>query len=72
MGLRLYKSLLKFQFHLRCMVGLGFFFVQMIKFDALPSPELNPLEGPTMLSCGKLGLEGHSRLLALKRGRGAC
>jgi len=41
-------------------------------FDALPSPRLNPLEGPTMLSCGKLGLEGHSRLPALKGGRGAC
>jgi len=40
--------------------------------DALPSPELNPLEGPIMLSCGKLGLEGHSRLPTLKRGRGAC
>jgi hypothetical protein len=40
--------------------------------DALPSPLLNPLEGPTMLSCGKLGLEGRSRLPTLKRGRGAC
>jgi hypothetical protein len=40
--------------------------------DALPSHGLNPLEGPTMLSCGKLGLEGRSRLPALKRGRGAC
>jgi hypothetical protein len=26
--------------------------------DALPSPGLNALEGPTMCSCGKLGLEG--------------
>jgi len=40
--------------------------------DALPSPGLNPLEGPTMLSCGRVGLEGRSRLPALKRGRGAC
>jgi hypothetical protein len=40
--------------------------------DALPSPKLNPLEGPTMLSCGKLGLEGLSQLPALKGGRGAC
>jgi hypothetical protein len=40
--------------------------------DALPSPGLNPLEGPTMLSCGKLGLGRRSRLLALERGRGAC
>ncbi len=40
--------------------------------DALPSPGLNPLEGPTMCSCGKVGLEGRSRLLALKGGRGAC
>jgi len=42
------------------------------KDDALPNPESNPLEGPTMLSYGKLGLEGRSRLPALKRGRGAC
>jgi hypothetical protein len=41
-------------------------------YDALPSPGLNPLEGSTMCSCGKLGLEGRSRLLALKRGRGVC
>ncbi len=40
--------------------------------DALPSPLLNPLEGPTMQSCEKLGLEGRSRLPALKGGRGAC
>jgi hypothetical protein len=41
-------------------------------FDALPSPGLNPLEGPTMLSCRKLGLGRRSRLPALERGRGAC
>jgi hypothetical protein len=40
--------------------------------NALPSPGLNPLEGPTMLNCGKLGLEGRSRLPALKGGIGAC
>ncbi len=40
--------------------------------DALPSPGLNPLEGPTMLSCGKLGLGRRSRLPTLERGRGAC
>ncbi len=40
--------------------------------DALPSPGLNPLEGSTMCSCGKLGLRRRSRLLALERGRGAC
>ncbi len=44
----------------------------VLKPDPLPSPGLNPLEGPTMLSCGKMGLEGRSRLPALKRGRGAC
>jgi len=44
----------------------------MLGSDALPSPGVNPFEGPTMLSCGKLGLEGHSRLPALKRGRGVC
>jgi len=38
--------------------------------DALPSLGLNPLEGPTICSCGKVGLEGHSRLPTLKRGRG--
>jgi hypothetical protein len=40
--------------------------------EALPSPGLNPFEGSTMLSCGKLGLEGRSRLPTLKRGTGAC
>ncbi len=40
--------------------------------DTLPSPGLNPLEGPTMLSCGKLGLGRRSQLPALERGRGAC
>ncbi len=40
--------------------------------DTLPSPGLNPLKGPTMLSCKKVGLEGRSRFPALKRGRGAC
>ncbi len=40
--------------------------------DALPSPGLNPFEGPTMQSCEKLGLEGRCRLPALKGGRGAC
>jgi hypothetical protein len=34
--------------------------------DALLSPLLNPLEGSTMYSCGKLGLGGRSRLPALK------
>ncbi len=34
--------------------------------DALLSPLLNPLEGSTMCSCGKLGLGGRSRLPALK------
>jgi hypothetical protein len=38
--------------------------------DALPSPLLNPLEGSTMWSCKKLGLEGCSRLPALERGKG--
>ncbi len=40
--------------------------------DAFPSPGLNPLEGSTMQSCGKLGLGRRSRLPALQRGRGAC
>ncbi len=40
--------------------------------DALLSPLLNPLEGPTMQSCGKLGLGARSRLPALERGRGSC
>jgi hypothetical protein len=38
----------------------------------LPSPLLDPLEGPNMLNYGKLGLEGRSRLPTLKGGRGAC
>jgi len=54
--------------------GPDFYSLQhhMKAYDALPSAELNSLEGPTMCSCGKLGLEGRSRLPALKRGRGAC
>jgi len=40
--------------------------------DALLSPLLDPLEGPTMWTCGKLGLEGRSQFPALERGRGAC
>ncbi len=40
--------------------------------DAPLSPLLDPLEGLSRLSCGKLGLEGRSRLPALERGRGAC
>ncbi len=44
----------------------------LIQGDALPSPGLNSLEGPTMCSCGKVGLKGQSRLPVLKRGRGAC
>ncbi len=40
--------------------------------DVLLSPLLNPLEGPTMQSCEKLGLEGRSQLLALKGGKKAC
>jgi hypothetical protein len=40
--------------------------------DALLSPKLNPLEGPTMYSCGKLGLGARFRLPALERGRGLC
>jgi hypothetical protein len=34
--------------------------------DALPSPLVDPLEGPSTLNYGKLGLEGRSRLPALK------
>jgi hypothetical protein len=33
--------------------------------DALPSPEVNPLEGSPKCSCGKLGLGRRSRLPAL-------
>ncbi len=40
--------------------------------DALLSPLLDPLEGPSTLNYGKLGLEGRSRLPALKGGRGSC
>jgi len=35
------------------------------KYDALPSPGLNPLEGSTMCSWGKLGLGRCSRLPTL-------
>jgi len=39
--------------------------------DALPSPGVNPLEGSPKCSCGKLGLERHSRLPTLERGKGS-
>jgi hypothetical protein len=39
--------------------------IDKLLVDALPSPGVNPLEGSTMCSCGKLGLGRHSRLLAL-------
>jgi hypothetical protein len=35
-------------------------------YDALPSSLLNPLEGLSMLNCGKLELEGRSRFPTLK------
>jgi hypothetical protein len=41
------------------------------KYDALPSPGVNPLEGSLKCSCGKLGLGRHSRLLTLERSRGS-
>ncbi len=40
--------------------------------DAPLSPLLDPLEGLSRLNCGKLGLEGPSRLPTLERGRRAC
>ncbi len=40
--------------------------------DALPSSLLDPLEGISMWSCGKMELEGRSRLPTLKGVRGAC
>jgi hypothetical protein len=40
--------------------------------DAPLSPLLDPLEGQTMLSYGKLRLKGHTRLLALKGVKRAC
>jgi hypothetical protein len=42
------------------------------QINVLLSPLLDPLEGLSMLNCGKLGLEGHSRIPTLKGGRGAC
>ncbi len=50
----------------------GIYLHNYIQHDALPSPGLNPLEGPTMLSCGKLELGRRSQLPTLERGRGAC
>ncbi len=46
--------------------------VMSTKHDAPLSPLLDPLKGLSRLNCGKLGLEGHSRLPALEKGRGAC
>ncbi len=39
---------------------------------AFPSSLLDPLEGLSRLSCGKLELKGRSQLPALKGVRGAC
>jgi hypothetical protein len=39
--------------------------------DALPSLEVNPLEGSPKCSCGKRDSERRSRLPTLKRGRGS-
>jgi hypothetical protein len=40
--------------------------------DAPLSPGMNPLEGFTLRSCGKVGLRAHSWLPIVKRGRGSC
>ncbi len=40
--------------------------------DALLSPGVNPLEGFTLSSCGKLGLSARSRLPTLEKGTGSC
>ncbi len=39
------------------------------RIEAPLSPLLDPLKGLSRLSCGKLGLEGRSRLLAVESGR---
>ncbi len=43
-----------------------------MNYDALLSPGVNPFEGFTLSSCGKLGLSTHSRLPTLDQGRGLC
>jgi hypothetical protein len=48
-----------------------FFDGALVGVDALPSPEVNPLEGSPKCSCGKLGLGRRSRLPTLERGRGS-
>jgi len=40
-------------------------FYYVMPNDALPSPGVNPLEGPPKCSCGNRDLEGRSRLPAL-------
>jgi len=45
--------LIKVMTHLVICIGLR-------PCDVLPSPLLDPLEGPSTLNCGKLGLEGRS------------
>ncbi len=41
-----------------------------VQDDVPLSPLLDPLEGLSRLSCGKLGIVGRSQLPALKRGKG--
>jgi hypothetical protein len=59
--------------------GMEFYFqVEFLYFpsgifiDALLSPGVNPLEGFSLSSCGKLRLGARSRLPTLERGRGSC
>ncbi len=46
--------------------------IRLLKTDALLNSLLDPLEGLSMLNCGKLELEGRSSLPALKGVGGAC
>jgi hypothetical protein len=62
----------RFQFLISLLPSFSNRFAYNAIIDALLCPLLDPLEGQTMLSCEKLGLEGRSRLPALKGGRGAC
>jgi hypothetical protein len=47
-------------------------FIYVNTDDVLLSPGVNPLEGFTLSSCGKLGLRARSRLPTLERGKGSC
>ncbi len=53
-------------------IQIKLYYDNIMQHDAPLSPGVNPLEGFTLWSCGKLGLRAHSWLPTLEKGRGSC